>query len=800
MTRRTHVVFDGYDPAQERVRESLLALGNGWLFLRATAPEVVGAPHDDRHHYAGFYRAGLYDASPRELPSGSAAIEALVKLPSPFGLSFRPHGGDWLHLNRVELLRYRQRLDLAGGIAVREIALRDAEGRETQLLEQRLVSLVEPRVAALQWRLRPLNWSGGIDIRSVLDAAVHNAGIARNRAYEGRRLCAIELQRRAADTLQAGARLRRPGIGISLAVRLRIDGAAVNARSDRIDGAVAIEHCRCELREGATVQIEKTAALACDDDPAHAIGRAPPAPRHTAAAIAAGTPPFDTLADQQRSAWQRLWARIGLRAESADVERSLRFHAFHLLQTASPYLPGRDVGLPARGWQEVYYGQIFWDDVLAFPFLATRFPELTRGLLRYRHRRLAVARARASRAGYRGAMYPWRSARSGEEQTPPWQCNPHSGRWMPDHTRLQHHVGSAIAWNVWQHWLATGDDALLAHEGGEMLIEIARFWAGIAQWDDTRGRYVIRRVVGPDEYHNSYPGDPFPGLDNNAYTNVMAAWTLCRARELFTRLPPRAAADLRARLEVGDDERAQWDAISRRMYVPRLDDGVIEQFDGFAQLEVMPPAPLQDHPERRADWLLEQRGDSSDRYQITKQADVLMLIHLLGFAELQALLEHMGYGFSADDGRRTAAHYLQRITHESSLSRVVCAGALAHLDPGRSWRHYHEALHTDLGFGSRAGDGLHLGEMAGTLDLLLRHYLGVQPHPERLELCPEPPPGLGGVSLNVFYRGRHAVVGSGDGHFFIRAAADNREPLPLRIAGDAPTELAPGATLTRALR
>jgi trehalose/maltose hydrolase-like predicted phosphorylase len=87
-------------------------------------------------------------------------------------------------------------------------------------------------------------------------------------------------------------------------------------------------------------------------------------------------------------------------------------------------------------------------------------------------------------------------------------------------------VNAAIAYNVWQYHEATGDMEFLAYYGAEMLVEIARFWASIATYHFEHDRYEIRGVIGPDEFHTGYPDAEEPGLNNNAYTNVMAAWVL----------------------------------------------------------------------------------------------------------------------------------------------------------------------------------------------------------------------------------------------------------------------------------
>jgi Glycosyl hydrolase family 65 central catalytic domain len=84
-------------------------------------------------------------------------------------------------------------------------------------------------------------------------------------------------------------------------------------------------------------------------------------------------------------------------------------------------------------------------------------PEITRSLLMYRYRRLDEARAAAARAGYRGATFPWQSGSDGQEETQEQNYNSRSKRWIKDNSYLQRHVGSAIAFNVWQYFQVTQD-------------------------------------------------------------------------------------------------------------------------------------------------------------------------------------------------------------------------------------------------------------------------------------------------------------------------------------------------------
>src|SRR5690606_24314575 len=224
--------------------------------------------------------------------------------------------------------------------------------------------------------------------------------------------------------------------------------------------------------------------------------------------------------------------------------------------------------------------------------------------------------------------------------------NPKSGRWNPDNTHLQRHVNAGIAYNIWRYYEHTGDREFLSYYGAEMLFEVARFWASIAEWNPERDRYEIRGVMGPDEFHDAYPWSEEPGLDNNAYTNVMAAWVLARALDALELIDPERRSDFTVALGLSDEEIALWDRISRKLYVPFY-DGIISQFEGYERIEEFAwegyRAKYGDI--KRLDRILEAEGDSVNRYKASKQADVLMLFYLFSSEELESVFTRLGYPF-----------------------------------------------------------------------------------------------------------------------------------------------------------
>ena len=182
-------------------------------------------------------------------------------------------------------------------------------------------------------------------------------------------------------------------------------------------------------------------------------------------------------------------------------------------------------------------------------------------------------------------MYPWQSGSDGREETQRVHLNPLSGRWLPDTSHLQRHVGLAVAYNIWQYYQATGDLEFLADHGAEMLLEIARFFAGLAEHDAARDRYRIRGVMGPDEYSTRYPGAAEPGIDDNAYTNVMTVWLLLRARDVLDALPATRRTELVEQPGSGPGASCCAGGTSAGGCTSRSPpDGVISQFEGYRDL------------------------------------------------------------------------------------------------------------------------------------------------------------------------------------------------------------------------
>ncbi|MFF0533329.1 trehalose-phosphatase [Nocardia amikacinitolerans] len=750
------LAFDGYDPAQEKLREALCTVGNGYFATRGAAPECAAG----QVHYPGTYVAGIYNRQADRIAGHIIDNESLVNIPNWLPVTFRIDGGEWFDIDACELLDYRQQLDLRRAELLRQFRFRDRAGRVTAVVQRRFVAMHRPHLGALTTTITPENWTGTLTIRSAVDAAVRNRLVERYRDLADTHLTTERAVAFSDDTVLVSVRTSASGTPVAVATRssLRRGGQPVDATGEVIDRDGVIGHdFTVDIAARTPTTLEKMVAVFTGRDPAAA------GPHEEATRWLGVTGGYAELLAGHTVAWEHLWARLRIDLDGAvNATRIVRVHLLHLAQTLSPNTTDLDVGVPARGLHgEAYRGHVFWDELFVFPVLNPRFPELTRALLRYRYRRLPEARRAAAEAGLAGAMFPWQSGSDGREESQRLHLNPLSGHWNPDPSRRAHHIGIAIAYNVWQYYQASGDVEFLVGCGAELLVEIARFWSSIARYDPDRGRYVIRGVIGPDEFHAGYPHAPQGGIDNNAYTNVMAAWVILRAADALALLAPRARSELLERLAVPASEPQRWQDVARRMYVP-FHDGVISQFEGYEQL-----AELDwDHYRRRygniqrLDRLLEAEGDDVTGYRAAKQADVLMLFYLLSADELRELLDHLGYELPPEMIPRTVDYYLARTSHGSTLSALVHAWVLARANRDRAVEFFDRLLDSDIADiqGGTTSEGIHLGAMAGSIDMLQRCFTGLEIRRDRLIFCPYWPRSLGALSFPMIYRGHRLTV------------------------------------------
>lgn len=791
-----HLEFEGFDPEQEGLREALCTLGNGYFATREAAPESEA----DGVHYPGTYLAGGYNRLNTAVAGRTIQNEDLVNLPNWLPLKFRVLGEGWFNLGAVEILSYRQDLDIKQGILHRAVQFRDEKGRETRLFSRRLVSMADMHLGAQETTIIPLNWSGTIEIHAALDGTVTNSGVQRYQGLNNRHLEPVETGKIGENAVLLKVRTNQSKLTVAQASRIQLfQGGKPLVVDQQVEEETAYigQGFTLEVAKGERVTVEKVVSLYTSRDPAISeCGlEAEKAVRR------AGR--FNAVLQPHVLVWKQLWRRFHIDVQLSNfadghyIQKVLHLYSFHLLQSASMHSLDIDVGMPARGWHgEAYRGHIFWDELIIFPFLNYRVPQITRTLLMYRYRRLAEARKAAQRLGYKGAMYPWQSGSNGREESQQLHLNPKSGQWIPDNSRLQRHINAAIAYNVWQYYQVTGDLEFLSFYGAEMILEIARFWSSLATYNRELDRYEIRKVMGPDEFHDAYPDSDTPGLNNNAYTNVMAVFVVRRALDLCDIIPERELRRLCEQLGIENEEIARWKEITRKMRVVFHDDGIISQFEGYDRLEEFDWEGYRKKYGniQRLDRILDAEGDTTNRYKVSKQADVLMLFYLFSAEEMEELFEKLGYPFQPDTIPKNIDYYLKRTSNGSSLSWIIHSWVAARRDRKQSWELFNQALKTDVADiqGGTTPEGIHLGGMAGCVDMIQRGYTGLGCEGDVLHFNPQLPKELNKVSMHIRYRGQWLEVETSSEKLEVKSLKSTERPIKIGLKGEV-FELAPGA-------
>jgi kojibiose phosphorylase len=390
---------------------------------------------------------------------------------------------------------------------------------------------------------------------------------------------------------------------------------------------------------------------------------------------------------------------------------------------------------------DIYKGHVFWDtEIFLLPFYTFTWPAAARAMLMYRYHTLPAARTKAESLGYRGALYAWESADTGEETTPPFALGPQR-QIIPIHNGVrEHHISADIAYAIWQYWQATRDTSFLLEAGAEILLETARFWASRAQLEDD-GRYHIRGVIGPDEYHDD--------VDDNAYTNVMAAFNIECALKIARLLKQRQRdrwESLRARLTLDAEEMAHWGEVQARLITGlNPETGLFEQFAGFFSLENI---DLKAFTGRTAPMDVVLGPERTRLSQVVKQADVIMLLILLGH-RYEPRIHETNFDY-----------YEPRTGHGSSLSppaHAVLAARLGRVELAKQLFDETAAIDLDDTMGNAAG-GVHIGALGGLWQAAILGFAGLQLENVGIRLEPHLPPSWRRMSFPVQWRRRRVRV------------------------------------------
>ncbi len=751
----------GYVAGDEVSKATVFAVANGYTgsrgaseFLPPDAPGMVGHAIN-----------GLYDS-----PTGGILDREMINLPawSPLALVV---DGETLNLTAPSLERYTRALDLRRALLLQSYRWRTRRGVRVTLESERLVSMDRLHLGAIHWRLRA-DAPCTVALRSSIDARVNN------------RFADTHFAQVALAPWDAGGSVTittvQEGYRAVVAAAHHLTGAApgtaweVTAGAHRLDAAIAFD-----LVPGQEAALAKFAAIY---DSRFSSGDLLALARDELAQ--AGRDGYEAVRAAHERAWAALWLVSDVEIDGdPDAQMAIRFCLYHLLAN----LPHDErVSISARGLQgQDYWGSIFWDnEIYVLPFLTYTQPEYARRCLLYRYHTLPGARRKAAGLGYQGAYYAWQSQETGDETCALYVFdNPLTGEKIRSYfADEQIHISADVAYALWQYVQATGDTAFLVEYGLPIAIEVARFFVSRATLNPISGRYELRTVLGPDEYHER--------VDNNAYTNALARHCLGIALAALDDLrahQPDACAQVQARTGLDEVEIAHWREVHARLYVPQPepDTGLIEQFDGYFALEDAPPEVVRArlaHPDLHP-------GGPLGPFQTTqaiKQADVVLLLFLLRDAYPEAVK------------RANWAYYEPRTAHDSSLSPMAYALVAAEIgQTDWAYRYFMQAALMDLlGTGPHWNLGVHTAAMGGAWQAIVRGFCQIELTEKGVHLrtWPALPARWTRVAFSFFWHGRLVRVSSDGARTTFQSATGT---VPLIFPGGTQT-LVPGRDLTLA--
>ena len=377
--------YNDYDPAKEKSREALLTVGNGFFGTRGAMEETTAG----ESNYPGTYIAGMYNRLITPISGRDIENEDFVNVPNWLKINFKIDDENWFNPNKTTINSISRELDLRNGLLSKTMIVTDSEGRQTKIESYRMASMANMHLAAIKYRLTPLNYSGSMSFCSSLDGTHKNEGVKRYNSLNQQHLEPME-QGGDGETTFLKVRTTQSKIEIVEAAKLQFRVNGTDQQSEygvsTDDGIVytMIDH---EAKEGETIEIEKLVSIHTSQFDEKDI-------LTQALWDVENVNSFDELLIDSTSAWEKIWEKADIQIEGDRIsQKLLRMHIYHLMVSASPHNVKLDASVTARGLHgEAYRGHIFWDELFILPFYDIHFPDVASSILMYRYRRLEKAR------------------------------------------------------------------------------------------------------------------------------------------------------------------------------------------------------------------------------------------------------------------------------------------------------------------------------------------------------------------------------------------------------------------------
>ncbi|MCK2019770.1 glycoside hydrolase family 65 protein [Peribacillus frigoritolerans] len=709
---------------------SLMTIGNGYCGLRAT--------HEENYadQTRGMYVAGIYNKATANEPS------ELVNLPDMIGMHIEVDG-ETFSLQTGEVLSYSRQLNFETGELNREILWKSNSGARYRFTFQRFAAKNDLHVLGTKLTVISLDKKTQIKIVTGINAQQTNFG--RQHLIE-EKVRVIE-----GDLIQGIYKTTESGHTIALAACFTCSGE--NDISHSAKNRQLLSTIKQDLLTGTPFTLEKISTIYTSLD-ADIMGKSP----EVAGVVALrkySLDGYDALLEKSAERWAQFWKQNRIKITSTkDFDQLAVDFSIYQIEVMTPAHDER-FSVGAKGLTgEGYKGHVFWDtEMFILPFHLFTDPEKARKLLRYRYLKLEHAKAKASANGFEGALFPWESALTGEEETPEFAAiNIKTGKRQKVASAIaEHHIVADIAYTVVEYYQNTLDDAFMRKEGLELLKETSRFW--ISRAVEEKGQLFIKDVIGPDEYTEH--------VDNNAFTNYMAWYNVEQALYFMDKY--------------GDSDRMLMERgqeFLMRLYLPKANDHkIIPQDDTFLS---KPEIDLSRYKESQGSQgiLMDFSRQEVNEMQILKQADVVMLLYL--FPDL----------FPSDVVSENLDYYEEHTIHDSSLSKAIHAIVAARAgEKAKSYKFFHEASLIDLGPNPSSSDeGVHAASIGAIWMATMFGFANVSIKDHRLSLKPNMPSEWTELAFPVIFRGSRLHINLTHDKAVITKVAGDDVPIELNGA------------------
>ena len=744
------IIEDGFHAEYSQESESIFSIGNGRFGQRANFEEQYTG-----HTLQGSYVAGIYYPDKTKVgwwKNGYPEYFAKVlNAPNWIGINI-DIDGEKLDLNTCQIESFRRVLNMKEGYLERQFTAKLVSGRRIAVHTKRFCSIANDEVGALQYKIKPLDFSGTFHVTPYIDADIVN----QDSNYDEKFWIGIASEtKRKQAYITAETKKTAFQVCTGMKFKLEKDGQEVDHDTYRIEQEKYVG-CSIDVmvNEGEELTISKYAGIisSLNYEKEQLFDRCQEVVK---AAYEEG---FDTLLQQQAAAWAKKWEEADIRIDGdVAAQQGIRFNIFQLYQTYTGEDERLNIG-PKGFTGEKYGGSTYWDtEAYCLPFyLATADQSVARNLLVYRYKHLQKAIENAEKLGFKdgAALYPMVTI-NGEECHNEWEI-----------TFEEIHRNGAIAYAIFDYINYTGEEDYLIEYGLEVLIGIARFWAQRVHFSKQRNLYVMHGVTGPNEYENN--------VNNNWYTNYIAQWCMkyaLVALDYVEKNAPESYKALEERIKFYRyTETNQWKEIIQQMYLPEDKElGVFLQQDGFLDKDLKNVSEL---PEEERPINQNWSWDRILRSCFIKQADVLQGLYF--FEDC----------FDEDTIRRNFDFYEPKTVHESSLSPCVHSILAAKLGKrDKAYEMYLRTARLDLDdYNNDTEDGLHITSMAGTWMAVIKGFGGMRIRGGQIYLDPYIPENWTAYSFKIRFRGQILEIRVSQGK--VEILNHSNESVNVHLSGD----------------